>query len=119
MNKPELDREELRDVIDLALWAGQMLLQNGADAERVEETVQSIGTKLGAGGVDALVSPNALIITTTSGAEFRTKVRRITHLGVNLATVEAISHLNHRDRRWNAGSRRRARRTRTNRRAGA
>lgn len=94
--KSPLDREELRDVIDLALWAGQMLLQNGADAERVEETVQSIGTELGAAGVDALVSPNALIVTTSSGVEFRTKVRRITSLGVNMTTVEQISHLTHR-----------------------
>ncbi len=94
--KLPLDREELRDVIDLALWAGQMLLQEGADAERVEETVHSIGTRLGAEWVDALVSPNALIVTTTSGEEFRTKVRRVTALGVNLAVVEEISHLNHR-----------------------
>ncbi|MFN8450938.1 MAG: threonine/serine exporter family protein [Anaerolineae bacterium] len=94
--KSPLDREELRDVIDLALWAGQMLLQNGADAERVEETVQSIGTELGAEGVDALVSPNALIVTTSSGAEFRTKVRRIISMGVNMTVVEQISHLNHR-----------------------
>lgn len=94
--KLPLDREELRDVIDLALWAGQMLLQNGADAQRVEETVQSIGTRLGAEGVDALVSPNALIVTTSSGAEFRTKVRRIISLGVNMTAVEQVSHLNHR-----------------------
>jgi uncharacterized membrane protein YjjP (DUF1212 family) len=91
-----LDREELRDVIDLALWAGQMLLQNGADAERVEETVQSLGTRLGAEWVDALVSPNALIVTTSSGEEFRTKVRRVVSMGVNLTIVEQISHLNHR-----------------------
>ncbi len=94
--KAPLDREELRDVIDLALWAGQMLLQNGADAQRVEETVHSMGTQLGAEWVDALVSPNALIVTTTSGEEFRTKVRRVSTLGVNLSIVEQISHLNHR-----------------------
>lgn len=95
-DKPPLGREELRDIVDLALWAGQMLLQNGADAQRVEETVHRIGTDLGAHWVDALVSPNALIITTTSGEEFRTKVRRVPHLGVNMATVEGISHLAHR-----------------------
>ncbi len=94
--KPPLDRETLTDVIDLALWAGQMLLQNGADAERVEETVHSIGTELGAEWVDALVSPNALIVTTSSGDDFRTKVRRVTHLGVNMTVVEQVSHLNHR-----------------------
>ena len=29
--KPPLEREALRDVIDLSLWAGQMLLQHGAE----------------------------------------------------------------------------------------
>ena len=96
IEKPPLDRETLRDVIDLALWAGQMLLQTGADAERVEETVHRIGTDLGAAWVDALVSPNALIVTTSSGDEFRTKVRRVNNLGVNMAIVEGISHLTHR-----------------------
>lgn len=94
--KPPLDREALRDVVDLALWAGQMLLQNGADAERVEYSVHRLGTDLGAEWVDALVSPNALIITTSSGDEFRTKVRRVVNLGVNMATVEGISHMTHR-----------------------
>ena len=33
--KPPLDHETLRDVIDLSLWAGQLLLQNGAESARV------------------------------------------------------------------------------------
>ena len=32
-SKPPLDYETLRDVIDLALWAGQLLLQNGAESQ--------------------------------------------------------------------------------------
>ena len=39
--KPLMAREELRDVIALSLWAGQMLLQNGADSQRVEENCAS------------------------------------------------------------------------------
>ena len=37
--KPPLAYDELRDVIDLSLWAGQMLLQHGAASQRVEETI--------------------------------------------------------------------------------
>lgn len=94
--KPPLDREELRDVIDLALWAGQLLLQYGADTDRVEHTVHHIGTALGANWLDILVSPNALVVTTISGEEFRTKVRRVVTLGVNLAIVCEINDLSHR-----------------------
>ncbi len=96
IEKPPLDHETLRDVIDLSLWAGQMLLQHGADTSRVESVVHLIGTSLGATWLDILVSPNALIVTTISGEEFRTKVRRVVTLGVNLSIVCAINDLAYR-----------------------
>ncbi len=99
-SKPPLDRETLRDVIDLSLWAGQMLLHNGADSARIEETVHQIGTALGASWMDVVVTPEALIVTTISGEEFRTKVRRVVSLAVNFAIVDAINTL---ARRVNAG----------------
>ncbi len=42
--KTPLDREALRDVIDLALWAGQLLLQHGAESEQIEQTIHRLGT---------------------------------------------------------------------------
>lgn len=94
--KPPLEREELRDVIDLALWAGQLLLQHGAETERIEETVHRIGTGLGANWMDILVSPNAVIATTSSGEEFRTKVRRVVAIGVNMTILTEINDLSRR-----------------------
>jgi uncharacterized membrane protein YjjP (DUF1212 family) len=94
--KPPLDRETLRDVIDLALWAGQLLMQYGAETERVEETVHLLGTSLGAEWLDILVSPNAVIITTISGEEFRTKVRRVVSLGVNMTMLAEVNNLSQR-----------------------
>jgi uncharacterized membrane protein YjjP (DUF1212 family) len=91
--KPPLDRETLRDVIDLALWAGQLLMQYGAETERVEETVHLLGTSLGAQWMDILVSPNAVVITTISGEEFRTKVRRVVSLGVNMNVLAEVNRL--------------------------
>jgi len=96
LQKPPLTHETLTDVTDLSLWAGQMLLQHGADSQRIEETVHHIGTGLGCDWLDILVSPNALIITANSGGEFRTKVRRVTRLGVNLAIIDSINDLSRR-----------------------
>ena len=91
-----LSRADMQDVIDLALFAGQLLMQFGADTQRVETTVHHIGTALGAEWLDVFVSPNALIITTTDHAEFRTKVRRVMRLGgVNMAGIAAISQLSY------------------------
>ena len=96
LEKPSLPYEELADVIDLSLLTGQLLLQHGADTARIESTVHHIGTGLGCTWLDILVSPNALIITTTSGDQFRTKIRRVTRLGVNMAMIVTINDLSRR-----------------------
>ncbi len=94
--KPSLTYEALRDVIDLALWAGQLLLQHGAETDRVEETVHRLGTGLGCDWMDILISPNAIVVTTISGVEFRTKIRRVVSLGVNMTIVAEVSNLSRR-----------------------
>ena len=72
-------------------------MHSGAESERVEETVHRIGTALGANWLDILVSPNVLIITTSSvDGEFRTKVRRVSSLAVRLDIVDAINDLSRR-----------------------
>ncbi|HKJ30683.1 MAG TPA: threonine/serine exporter family protein [Balneolales bacterium] len=88
-----LSREELTDVIDLALWAGQLLLQYGATSRRVEETVHQIGTALGCDWLDVLVSYNAITVSSNSGGDFRTKIRRVVNRGVNMTIVSAIYRL--------------------------
>jgi uncharacterized membrane protein YjjP (DUF1212 family) len=60
--KPPLEHDALRDVIDLTLWTGQMLLQHGAESARIEETVHRMGTGLGADWLDILVSPNMRLV---------------------------------------------------------
>lgn len=91
--KHPLDYETLRDVIDLSLWASQLLLQNGAESQQIEETVHRLGTGLGCDWLDIFLSPNAIVITATSNNEFRTKVRRVVHIGVNLQVVAEVNAL--------------------------
>src|SRR6185369_10781099 len=43
--------------------------------------------------LDILVSPNAVVITTSSGEEFRTKVRRVPQLGVNMTIIDEVNDL--------------------------
>ena len=39
--QPPLDREVLADIVDMALTAGELLMKNGAESQRVEETAVS------------------------------------------------------------------------------
>jgi len=91
-----LDREALADVVDLALWAGQLLIENGAESQRVEQTVRTLGIGLGCDWGNVLVTHNAIIVTHISAGEFRTKIRRVSVGGVSMSLIEAISHLTHR-----------------------
>ena len=86
---------ELREIIGLSLWAGQMLLQNGASSLRTEETTHRIGTGLGCDWMDVIVTPDSLIVTATAGEDFRTKVRRVVRLGANMGRITALSELGH------------------------
>ncbi len=95
-HKPPMEREALRDVISLSLWAGQMLLQNGADTARVEETVHRLGTGLGCDWLDIIVLPDSITATTTNNLEFRTRVRRAPVRGVNMDIIAQVSDLSYR-----------------------
>lgn len=92
-DKPPLTREALRDVNEIALWAGAMMMANGAETDRVEETVHRIGTGLGANWLDILVSPNAVVVTSSSGDEFRTRLRRVPVLSVNMRILDQVNTL--------------------------
>lgn len=91
--KKVLSAEELADVIDLVLWAGQMLLQSGARAQRIEETVHHLGTGLGADWLDIFISPHAISITTVNHGQFRTKIRRVVQMGANMNVAVEINEL--------------------------
>jgi uncharacterized membrane protein YjjP (DUF1212 family) len=95
-SRPPLNRQDLADVVDLALWAGQLLMENGAESQRVEQSVRVIGEALGCDWGNVLVSHNALMVTHVSGGDFRTKLRRIQAMNVDMSLIEALSHIVHR-----------------------
>jgi len=95
-SRPPLDRAALADVVDLALWAGSLLMEYGAESQRVEQTVRDLGHSLGCDWGNVLVTQNAIIVTHVSGADFRTKLRRVSAGPVNMGLLEGLSHLTHR-----------------------
>ncbi len=88
-----LSHDELRDVMELTLWTAQLQLKSGAQSARVERTAHLLGSALGADWLDVLVMQEGVLLTTSSGAEFRTRVRRVSALGVNLSTLVHIAQM--------------------------
>jgi len=91
--KPLMEADVLRDVISISLWGGQMLLQDGVDSARVEETIHRLGTALGCDWMDVIVQPHAIILTTVNNHQFRTKARRIPSMGVNMDVAARITDI--------------------------
>ncbi len=89
-------RDVLREILAIALQGGQLLLENGAETWRVEETIQHLGVGLGAEWMDIYPTPTGIIISTVAGDEHRTRIRRVTNLGVDLSRVGAVLDLSRR-----------------------
>lgn len=75
----QVDQEEypeMHRVLELALEAGRILLRNGAEIFRVEETIEHICKRFGVEAVDSFVLSNGIFLTAYSkGKENFAKVK--------------------------------------------
>ncbi len=93
--------EKLKDVVDLALDAGRILLKSGAEIFRVEETIVRICRQFRADEVDTFVMSNGIFISAARGEEeVFTKVK---HIPLSYTNLEAVAEVNDLSRRITAG----------------
>jgi uncharacterized membrane protein YjjP (DUF1212 family) len=90
---PSQSRDQLRDTLSLALNAGQLLLENGANTARVEETVTAMALGLGAESIDVFATPTGIMSSAHAGGEHRTKVVRINNSTLLLSRVASVIDL--------------------------
>ena len=94
--KKKLDSEvDLKKVLDFALDAGSILLKNGGEIFRVDETIFHICNRFHVDKVDTFTLSHAIIISAENHeGEVYTRVRNVplssTHLGI-VAEVNALS----------------------------
>lgn len=93
--RDSIKRAEARAVLDAVLWAGQLLMEHGAEAERVEETMRACGSGLGAEWSEVVVSLGALFVTSERHGDFRTKLRSASPRAVDMQLIASISRLSH------------------------
>lgn len=94
--KKKLDSEiDVKRVVDLALEAGRILLKNGGEIFRVEETIKRICSRFHVDNVDTFTMSHAIFISAENDAqEAYTKVKHVplssSHLGI-VAEVNDLS----------------------------
>ena len=89
-----MGRQSDEEVLDLALMAGHILLENGAEIYRVEETIDRICGYYGVNSENAFVLSNGIFLTAGSTREsFFAKVQHIPVSGTHLNKVAAVNQL--------------------------
>ena len=89
-----LKDSEMHRVLELALEAGRVLLSNGAEIFRVEETIGHICRHFQVEEMDAFVLSNGIFLTAHDrGKEIFAKVKHVPLAGTNLEIVTEVNNL--------------------------
>lgn len=87
-------KEDMRDVLDLAMNMGRVLLQNGAEIFRVEETIEHVCRRFEIKDMDTFVMSNGIFITARDEQEeIYAKVKHIPLSGFHLGIVTEVNDL--------------------------
>lgn len=89
-----MEHQDEKEVMELALQAGHLLLENGAEIFRVEETMERICRYYGVFSENEFVLSNGIFITGGNEHEqFFAKVQHIPVSGTHLDKVAAVNQL--------------------------
>jgi uncharacterized membrane protein YjjP (DUF1212 family) len=83
----------LSDMVDLLVQTGNLLLQHGADAGRVEASLEQMEPGLGIDRIDAVVMSKTILLTATRQDAHHTRVARVPIVGVNMNTLSEVEQL--------------------------
>jgi uncharacterized membrane protein YjjP (DUF1212 family) len=99
--KPHLSRTpiEEKEALDIAMLAGEILLQSSAETYRVEDTIQRLCREKGVEHAECFVTPTAIVIGNNMG-EHGTRVKRIRNRSTNLGSICAVNRFSYGYRHW-------------------
>src|SRR5690554_4650669 len=74
--------------------SGQIILENGGETYRAEETIQYIGNSLGVKEIDSLATPTGIYITISlDGIDNHTVIKRIKKRTIHLEKLYEVNNL--------------------------
>ncbi len=88
-----LGHEAQNELTRIAVKAGQILHQHGAESRLVEQTTQRIGMALGAQSIELSVSSDAIVITSLFKGNCVTTTRRCYDRGINMYMVCEVQRI--------------------------
>lgn len=87
----------LEQMVSLAGTAGEVMLKNGAETYRIEETMDHMAKACGANTVESFVIPTGVFLTVTDGSgRSLTAMRRVRERTINLDRISKVNELSRR-----------------------
>lgn len=89
-------------LLQSAAYAGQLLLESGAEIYRVEDTICRICLNYGAQEASSIVLPTGIFVTIVAGGRSVSKIVRIKSRGLDIDRIDRINTLSRQSktRRW-------------------
>lgn len=83
----------INEILNVATYAGKIMLESGAEAYRVEETINNISKAYGIEVPDSYATPTVIISSANHEDELKSVVVRITKRSVDLDKIHKVNHL--------------------------
>lgn len=91
------ESSHIDNILDISVRAGTMILQNGGETYRCEESMLSIASSLGALESSAFVTPTVVMLSCQDGSGVsHTRITRVTERTINLGVIARINELSRR-----------------------
>ena len=84
---------DINEILHLSTYAGKIMLESGAEAYRVEETMNKISEALGVEVPDCYATPTVIIASASHRSETKSLVVRISKRSVDLQKVHKVNDL--------------------------
>lgn len=81
------------EILNVAGFAGKILLESGAEAYRVEETMVKMCQGFGVEEAQSFVTTTGVMMSITNNHQVYSKISRIQKRGTDLHKIDAINHL--------------------------
>ena len=94
MNEIEMNEENRKKVLRLVMLAGEVMLSNGAETYRIEETMRRMAESQGLKTIEAFVTPTGIFATIGfSEKDASTMVKRVKIRTIHLEKVAQVNEL--------------------------
>jgi len=92
-----VDDIKLEAMVSLSILAGEVMLKNGAETSRVEETMEHMAQACGASKVESFVIPTGIFLTATDSiGRSLTTMRRVKDRTINLDRIAKVNEVSRR-----------------------